>query len=39
LRGQQAERKVEVRGELVVRGSTGKPYQAILSGKNLAARS
>jgi DNA-binding LacI/PurR family transcriptional regulator len=39
LRGQEAERKVVVRGELIVRGSTGKPYQAILSGKNLAARS
>lgn len=39
LRGQEAERKVVVRGELIVRGSTGKPHQAILSGKNLAARS
>ena len=39
LRGQEAERKVVVRGELMVRGSTGKPYQAILSGKNLAAKS
>jgi DNA-binding LacI/PurR family transcriptional regulator len=39
LRGQEAERKVVVRGKLIVRGSTGKPYQAILSGKNLAARS
>ncbi len=39
LRGQEAERKVVVRGELIVRGSTGKPYQAILSGKNLAAKS
>ena len=39
LRGQEAERKVVVRGQLIVRGSTGKPYQAILSGKNLAARS
>jgi len=33
LRGQPAERKVVVRGELVVRGSTGKPYPAILSGQ------
>jgi DNA-binding LacI/PurR family transcriptional regulator len=39
LRGQGAERKVVIRGELVVRGSTGQPYQAILSGKNLAAKS
>jgi DNA-binding LacI/PurR family transcriptional regulator len=39
LRGQEAERKVVVRGELIVRGSTGKPHQAISSGKNLAAKS
>jgi len=39
LRGEPAERKVVLRGELVVRGSTGKPYQAIVSGKNLAAKS
>ncbi len=39
LRGQEAERKVVVRGQLIVRGSTGKPYQAISSGKNLAAKS
>jgi DNA-binding LacI/PurR family transcriptional regulator len=39
LRGQEAERKVVIRGELIVRESTGKPYQAIVSGKNLAARS
>jgi DNA-binding LacI/PurR family transcriptional regulator len=26
LRGQEAQRKVVVRGELIVRGSTGKPY-------------
>jgi DNA-binding LacI/PurR family transcriptional regulator len=39
LRGQGAERKVVIRGELVVRESTGQPYQAILSGKNLAAKS
>jgi DNA-binding LacI/PurR family transcriptional regulator len=39
LKGQPAERKVVIRGELVVRGSTGKPYQAILSGKNLPAKS
>ena len=39
LRGQEAERKVVVRGELVVRGSTGPPHQAISAGKNLAAKS
>jgi DNA-binding LacI/PurR family transcriptional regulator len=39
LRGQPAERKIVLRGELVVRGSSGKPYQAIVSGKNLAAKS
>jgi DNA-binding LacI/PurR family transcriptional regulator len=39
FREQKAERKAVVRGELVVRGSTGTLYQAILSGKNLAARS
>jgi DNA-binding LacI/PurR family transcriptional regulator len=39
FREQKAERKAVVRGELVVRGSTGPLYQAILSGKNLAARS
>jgi DNA-binding LacI/PurR family transcriptional regulator len=39
LRGQRAERKVVLRGELVVRGSAGRPYQAILAGKNLAAKS
>ena len=39
LRGQEAERKVVVHGQLIVRGSSGKPYQAILSGKNLAAKS
>jgi DNA-binding LacI/PurR family transcriptional regulator len=39
LRGQQAERKVVMRGDLVVRGSSGRPYQAILPGKNLAAKS
>jgi DNA-binding LacI/PurR family transcriptional regulator len=39
LRSQEAERKVVVRGQLIVRGSTGKPYQAIVAGKNLAARS
>jgi DNA-binding LacI/PurR family transcriptional regulator len=39
LRGQEAERKVVVRGELIIRGSTAKPYQAISSGKNLLAKS
>jgi DNA-binding LacI/PurR family transcriptional regulator len=39
LRGQPAERKMVIRGELVIRGSSGEPYQAILSGKNLAAKS
>jgi DNA-binding LacI/PurR family transcriptional regulator len=39
LRGQGAERKVVIRGELVVRESTGQPYQASVSGKNLAAKS
>jgi DNA-binding LacI/PurR family transcriptional regulator len=29
LKGQPAERKIVLRGELVVRGSSGKPYQAI----------
>ncbi len=39
LKGEPAERRVVIRGELVVRGSSGKPYQAIVSGKNLAAKS
>jgi DNA-binding LacI/PurR family transcriptional regulator len=39
LKGQPAQRKVVLRGELVVRGSSSKPYQAIVSGKNLAAKS
>jgi len=39
LRHQPAQRKVVLRGELVVRGSSSKPYQAIVSGKNLAAKS
>jgi DNA-binding LacI/PurR family transcriptional regulator len=39
LRDEQAERKIVMRGELVVRASTGPPYQAIVSGKNLAAKS
>jgi DNA-binding LacI/PurR family transcriptional regulator len=39
LRGQEAERKVVVRGQLIVRGSTGQPYQSISAGKNLAAKS
>jgi DNA-binding LacI/PurR family transcriptional regulator len=39
LKGQPAQRKVVLRGELVVRGSSSKPYHAIVSGKNLAAKS
>jgi DNA-binding LacI/PurR family transcriptional regulator len=39
LKGQPAQRKVVLRGELVVRGSSSKPYQAIVAGKNLAAKS
>lgn len=42
LRGQEAEKVVVIRGELVVRGSTTAPrsdYQSILSGKNSATRS
>lgn len=39
LRGQEADRKVVIRGELVIRDSTGRIYQAISSGKNLAAKS
>ncbi len=29
FKGQPAERKIVLRGELAVRGSSGKPYQAI----------
>ncbi len=39
LKNQKAPRTAIVKGELVVRGSTGKPYQAILAGKNSETRS
>lgn len=39
LDNQKVSRTAIVKGELVVRGSTGKPYQAILAGKNSATRS
>jgi DNA-binding LacI/PurR family transcriptional regulator len=41
LKGEQAERTVVIRGELMSRGSTAKPrrYQSILSGKNSATKS
>ena len=39
LRGEEAERTAVIRGELVVRGSTQRIYQAILAGKNSATKS